>query len=120
MSIFDSILQQVGSEGGAVREIAEKFGIDPSMAEKAIAALGSAHPEPGNTVESASARTGLDAGVLGQIVEQLGGEGGLGRISEQLRNNPQAAGILDMLDRDGDGNPLDDIADIASGLFGKN
>lgn len=118
MSILDGILQQVGSES-AVRGIADKFGIDPSLAEKAVAALGKAHPEPGDTIEAASSRTGIDAGTLGKIVEQLGGDDALSRISEQLKNHPQAAGIFEMLDRDGDGNPLDDIASIAGKLFGK-
>lgn len=119
MSILDGILQQVGSEG-AVRGIAEKFGIDPSLAEKAVAALGQAHPEPGDTIESAASQTGLDSGTLGRIVEQLGGDDALGRISEQLKNHPQAGGIMEMLDRDGDGNPLNDIAGFAGKLFGKS
>ena len=52
------------------------------------------------------AKTGLDAGVLNQIVEQIGGEGSLTQFAS-------------MIDRDGDGNIIDDITDIASGLFGK-
>ena len=119
MSILDSILGQGGSEG-AIGGIAEKFGIDPALAEKAVAALGKAHPEPGDTIQSASAQTGIDSGMLGQILDQIGGECALGQISEQLMYNPKAAGILDMLDRDGDGNPLNDIAGMAGKLFGKN
>ena len=118
MSLLDSIISQAGSDS-AIQAISEKFGIDPSLIETAIAALGKAHAEPGDTVEIASAKTGLDAGILLQIVEQLGGEFVLGEIGDQLRTNPQAAGIMDMLDRDGDGNPLDDIAGIAGSLFGK-
>ncbi len=37
-----------------------------------------------------------------------------------MADNPQLSGIVDMLDRDGDGNPLDDIAGMAKGLFGKD
>ncbi len=36
-----------------------------------------------------------------------------------LKDNPALAGVAGMLDRDGDGNPLDDIAGMASSLFGK-
>jgi hypothetical protein len=118
MNFLDNILGEGGS-GSAIQSISEKFGIDPSLAEAAIAALGKAHPEPGNTVDIASAKTGLDASVLMQIIQQIGGESALGKISEQLQSNPQAAGILNMLDRDGDGNPLDDIAGMASSFFGK-
>lgn len=119
MGLLDGVLGQLGGNldiGG----IASKFGIDPAMAEKAVAALGQSHPEPGDTIAGAAAKTGLDTGTLGQIAEQLGGEGGLAQLSEKLQSNPQAASIFGMLDRDGDGNPLNDIAGIAKGLFGKS
>ena len=119
MGIFDSILGQV-SEHVDVANLASKLGIDPAMAEKAIAALGQAHHEPGDTVAGAAAKTGLDAGVLNSIVAQIGGEGSLGQFAQMLKDNPQASGILGSLDKDGDGNPLNDLAGIAKGLFGKN
>ena len=106
MSLLDGILKNIGGAPDDVANLAAKVGIDPAMAEKAIAALGQSHQMEGDTVELASAKTGLDAGVLGQIVEQIGGEGSLSSFAS-------------MIDRDGDGNPLNDIADIASGLFGK-
>ena len=118
MGIFDSILGQV-SEHADVANMASKLGIDPAMAEKAIAALGQSHAEPGDTIAGAAAKTGLDAGTLNSIVEQIGGEGSLGQFAQMLKDNPQAAGILGMLDRDGDGNPLNDIAGIAGKLFGR-
>ena len=118
MGLFDSILGQAGQHAD-VANMAAKLGIDPGMAEKAIAALGQSHGEPGDTVSGAAAKTGLDAGMLSQIVEQIGGEGSLGQYADALKSNPQAAGILDMLDRDGDGNPLNDVMGMAKGLFGK-
>lgn len=105
MGLFDSILGQVG-DNPTVKNMAEKFGIDPEQAAQAVAALGEAHQEDGDTVELASQKTGLDAGMLNQIKDAIGGEGSLSKFAS-------------MLDRDGDGNPLDDIADMASGLFGK-
>lgn len=103
MSMFDQIL---GAAQGhpALGNMAEKLGIDPAMAERAVAALGEAHQQPGDTIAQAAEKTGLDAGTLGQIVEQIGGEGSLGRFSQ-------------MIDQDGDGNPLDDIAGFAKKLF---
>ncbi|GAA4052418.1 hypothetical protein [Parerythrobacter jejuensis] len=118
MGLFDGILGQA-SEHADVANMAEKLGINPDVAEKAIAALGQSHGEPGDTVEGAAAKTGLDTGVLGQIVDQIGGEGSLGQYADALKDNPKAAGILDMLDRDGDGNPLNDVVGMAKGLFGK-
>ena len=119
MGIFDSILGQV-SQHADVANMASKLGIDPAMAEKAIAALGQAHHEPGDTVAGAAVKTGLDTGTLGRIVEQIGGEGSLGQFAQMLKDNPQASGMLGALDRDGDGNPLNDLAGMAKGLFGKN
>ena len=77
MSMFDTILKGIGGAPDDVANLAEKVGIDPSMAEKAIAALGHAHQLEGDTVEAAAAKTGLPKGTLNQIVEQIGGEGSL-------------------------------------------
>ena len=118
MSLFDTIMGAAGDHS-TVANMAEKLGIDAGTAEKAIAALGKSHTEDGDTVELAAAKTGLDAGMLGTIVSQLGGEGSLTKFNQILNEHPQAKGILGMLDRDGDGNPLNDIAGMASGLFGK-
>ena len=118
MSILDSILRGIGGAPDDVVNLAEKVGIDPAMAEKAIAALGQSHQMQGDTVELASAKTGLPQGTLNQIVEQIGGEGSLMEFANAIKNDPGS--ILGLLDRDGDGNPLNDVAGIAKGLFGKN
>lgn len=52
-------------------------------------------------------------------MKQLGGEDALGEIAGKLGGDSKFSAILGMLDRDGDGNPLDDIAGMAKGLFGK-
>lgn len=106
MSMFDSILRNIGCAPDDITNLAERVGIDPQMAERAIAALGITHEEDGDTVELAAERTGLDTGVLSQIVSQIGGE-------ESLTN------FTGMLDRDGDGNPIDDLTDMAKGLFNR-
>ena len=93
MSILNSILGQIGQHVD-VANMAEKLGIDPAMAEKAIAALGQAHQMEGDTIEVASAKTGLDSGILGQIVEQIGGEGSLGEFARMLKDHPQASGCI--------------------------
>jgi hypothetical protein len=118
MSILNSLFSQFGQQVD-VENMAEKLGIDPAMAEKAITALGVAHQQQGDTIEMAAAKTGLDTGVIGRIVEQIGGEGSLGEFARALKDHPQASGLLATLDRDGDGNPLNDIAGMARGLFGK-
>ena len=107
MSMFDGILKNITGSPDDVANLANKLGIDPAMAETAISALAKAHPMQGDTVELAAARTGMDAGVLGQIVSAIGGEGSLGNFAS-------------MLDLNGDGNPMDDIAGLAGKLFGKS
>ncbi len=118
MGLLDGILGQLG--GANIGGLAEKLGISPEIAEKAVAALGQSHAEPGDTIAGAAAKTGLDASTLSQMMEQLGGEGGLGQIAEKIKDIPALSGVAGMLDRDGDGNPLNDIAGMAKGLFGKN
>jgi ATP phosphoribosyltransferase regulatory subunit HisZ len=105
MAMFDDILGKVGGHPEMVN-MAAKLGISPEQAEKAVAALGEAHQAPGDTIQLAAEKTGLDSGVLSQIVEQIGGEGSLTRFAE-------------MLDADDDGSILDDIMGFASRLFGK-
>ncbi len=119
MSILDGIMKQVAGSPDTVSALAEKVGLDPAMAEKAIAALGASHEAEGDTVELAAEKTGLDTGSLGNIMEQLGGEGALGGIAEGMKGDSNLSGVLNMLDQDGDGNPLDDLAGMAKGLFGK-
>ncbi len=124
MSILDGILKQVSGSPDTVAAIAEKVGIDPEMAEKAVAALGASHAEDGDTIELAAEKTGLDAGALGGIMEQMGGEGALGDLAGKMQGEAgeggALAGIASMLDRDGDGNPINDVMGMAKSLFGKN
>jgi hypothetical protein len=105
VGLFDTIMGAV-EDHPEVTNMASKLGIDPSLAQQAIAALGEAHHQDGDTVELAAAKTGLDQGTLAQVVEQIGGEGSLARFGQ-------------MLDLDGDGNPLNDVAGFAGKLFGK-
>lgn len=104
MGMLDGILGQLG--GGQLNDLGAKLGLSPEQVAAATAALGKAHAAPGDTVATASAATGIGADTLTQLVSGMGGEGTLAKISG-------------MLDQDGDGNPIDDIAGIAGKLFGK-
>jgi len=120
MSILDGLMKQVAGSPDTVASLAEQVGLDPSMVEKAVAALGQSHPEEGDTVELAAGKTGIDASALTGIVSQLGGEGALGDLASKMSGEEGGlSGIMGMLDQDGDGNALDDIAGMASSFFGK-
>ena len=119
MGMFDSILGQV-SQHADIGNLAARVGISPEMAEKAIVALGAAHQQPGDTVQQAADQTGLDTGVMGQIVQQIGGEGSLGEFARMIAASPQAAGILASLDQNHDGSVIDDLGNMAKGFFSKS
>lgn len=118
MGMLDGLLAQVSSNVD-IANLASKVGLSPDQVETAVQALGHAHHAPGDTVETAAANTGLSSDVLQQIVGHIGGEGSLGRFADLLKGQAgAAAGVLGALDKDGDGNPLNDIVGMAGGLFG--
>ncbi|MEA3057344.1 MAG: hypothetical protein QOF34_159 [Sphingomonadales bacterium] len=93
MSILNSILGQV-SDNATVQNLAAKVGITPEQAEQAIAALGQAHAQPGDTVQTAAQNTGLPTDKLAQIVEHIGGEGSLGQFASLLESQGGMASLL--------------------------
>lgn len=119
MSLLDSLLGQLGGNID-IAGIAQKVGLDPATAQTAIAALSQAHGQDGDTVETAAAQSGIDSGTLNQVVGALGGESGLGQVAQMLQSNPQILSTMTgLLDRDGDGNAMNDVLGFAKGLFSK-
>ncbi len=117
MSILNSILGQVGGTDG-LANLAAKVGLSPEHVESAVQALAKHHQMQGDTAEGAAAATGLPLDKMQELIAQIGGEGALGKFATMLQADG-AAGIMGMLDRDGDGNPLNDLTGMASGFFGK-
>lgn len=93
MSIFNSLLGQV-SDNATVQNLAEKVGLSPEQVESAVAALGQAHGQEGDTVETAAENTGLPADKLQEIVGHIGGEGSLGRFASLLGSDEDGSGIV--------------------------
>jgi len=93
MSLLDSILGQV-SENATVQNLAAKVGLTPEQVESAVAALGKAHVEEGDTVQTASESTGLPTDKLNQIVDHIGGEGSLGRFASLVEGEGGLSGVL--------------------------
>jgi hypothetical protein len=118
MGMLDGLLGQITGNLD-VAGLAAKVGLSPAQVESGMAALGKAHAEPGDTVADASAATGLPTDKLQDLVGQMGGEGALGKLSSMLGGGAAGGGIMGMLDRDGDGNPLNDVTGMLGGLLGK-
>lgn len=93
MSLLDNVLGQV-SETGTIKNLAAKVGLTPEQAESAIAALGQAHGQEGDTVQTAANATGLPTDKLNEIVTQIGGEGALSRFSSLLQSEGGLAGAV--------------------------
>lgn len=96
MSILDGILSQVAGNAN-VASLAGKVGLSPQQVEMALAALGQAHQQPGDTVTQASQQTGLPEDKLSQIVGHLGGEGALGSIANTLAQQGSGLGSISNL-----------------------
>ncbi len=106
MGILDGILGQITGNAD-VANLAAKVGLSPEHIESAVAALAKFHPAAGDTAEAAAAHTGLPLDKIQEVLNHIGGEGALAKYAG-------------MLDQDGDGNPINDVMGMASGLFGKN
>lgn len=104
MGLLDGLLGQVAGNVD-ILNLAEKIGLTPDQVEAAVAALGRAHPEPGDTIGTAAANTGLPIDKLQDIVAHIGGEGALGRFASLLAEQGDAGGLL---------------GGLASKLFGKD
>lgn len=105
MSMFDGILGQV-TQNVDLKNLAAKIGLSPEHVESAVQALGKSHQQQGDTAEGAAAATGLPLEKIQEIMSHIGGEGTLAKYAG-------------MLDKDGDGNPLNDITGLVGGFLGK-
>ena len=130
MGMLDDLLAQAGGNIDSAG-LAGKAGLDPAMVEGALGQLLPQIADPAvnnaQAVAEVAGNTGLNAGALGALLPQLlqavQGAGGQGDALEQvmagLNGGGGAGGLLGqvggMLDRDGDGNPINDII----GMFGK-
>jgi hypothetical protein len=87
MRIFDGLLSQVGAHVGTTT-IAKRVGIPPEKVEMAIAALGVAHCQPGDTIEIAADASGMRSNHLHRVAGELGGETALGNLATLLGRGP--------------------------------
>lgn len=117
MAMLDSLLAQAGNID--LNGLAAKVGLNGdqlrSGAESIIGRITGRGESPEQAAEGAAAETGLPLGNLQALAPMLSGL--LSQIDvSSLLSNP--SGLLSGLDRDGDGAVMDDLSDMARGLFG--
>lgn len=101
-NMFDGILGNLGN----IDELAARVGVSPDQFQNLAQSLqgqvadGTSHAE---ALQAMATQHGLSLESLQGVFAEGGALGSLGS----------------MLDRDGDGNPMDDIAGFASGLFNR-
>ena len=76
-----------------------------------------------SAITETAAETGIDAsklqGLLPEMASQFGEDGEEGFLSKLSGDDGLLGKVGGFLDRDGDGNPLNDITDMAKGFFKK-
>lgn len=104
MGMLDGLIGQV-MQSHEVTNLAAKVGLTPDQVAAAVTALTQAHPQPGDTVQTAADSSGLPTDKLNEVLGHLGGEGALTRFSSILNGQSGAGGML---------------GGIASSIFGKS
>ena len=103
--MFDNIIGKLGG----LEAIAAQIGVTPEQMQALMAEI-SAKIGSGETSVAALAETAAEHGVSADKLQQLmAGFGGPEAIMGQIGS---------LFDRDGDGNPANELSGIAKGLFG--
>jgi hypothetical protein len=125
MSLLDTLLQQAGGSD-ALAGLAGKLGLPADQ----VQSLGNsllAKMQGGASAEQAAADTAAEAGVdadqlhamVPAIADHVGADGADGLMAKLGGTGGILGSVGAMLDRDGDGSPLNDVLGMAKGLFGK-
>jgi hypothetical protein len=103
------MLDQFLNAAGGLEGIAAKLGVTPEQMQALMTEIGGKIAQ-GETNVAALATTAAEHGVSAdKLQELLSGFGGPEAIMGQLGS---------LFDRDGDGNPMGELANLAKGLFG--
>ena len=125
MSMLDGILGQLG---GALNldDLAGKIGMTTDELKQGGEALFSklsSGENPAEAVQQAAAESGVDASklqeLLPSIAEKFGMDGQDGLLSKLTGEGGMLSSVTGFLDRDGDGNPINDVTDMIGGFFKK-
>jgi len=99
--MFDGILGNLGN----VEELAARVGVTPEQFQNLAGSL-QGHLQGGATHADALQQTAADHGVSLESLQGVFQQGGA------------LSGLTGLLDRDGDGNPINDLGNLAKGFLG--
>lgn len=121
MSLLDGLLGRAGTID--LDALAKQVGLSPddlrSGGEALLGKLAGGGQDATQAAMGAASETGLPLDKLQALLPALAEQLGQGGVDGPLARLTGEGGILGALDRDGDGNPLNDIAGMAKGLFNR-
>jgi hypothetical protein len=121
MGILDGLL---GNAAGNIdiADLASKVGLTPddlkNGAESMLSKLAGGSHDAASAATATAAETGISLDSLTSLLPTLAASFGHADVGGLLGSLQGSGGLLSSLDKDGDGNPLNDIAGMAKGLFG--
>lgn len=126
MKLFDNLMGML-PENLKLDDLAQKVGLNvdelKTAGESLFTKLKDGSVDKATAIREAAAETGIDAEKLKNLMpamaEKLGLDGE-GSLMDKLNGENGLLGkVTGMLDRDGDGNPLNDLTNMAKGFFKK-
>jgi len=126
MSMFEKIMDML-PENFSIDDIAEKAGMTADEAKKGGEALfgklRDGSTDKMTAIREAAAEAGVDPeklkGLLPAMAEKAGLDGE-GSLMDKLTGDDGLLGkVTGLFDRDGDGNPINDLTNMAKGFFKK-
>jgi len=108
---------------GNLDDIAARVGIPPEQIQSVTESLGARIQGGAGQTEALAATAsehGLSLEKLQGVLAGLGGTGALERIGIDPAKGDILGQVTGFLDKDGDGNAIDDLTDMAKGFFGRN
>lgn len=121
MGLLDGLLGQAGNID--IDAIANQIGLSPDElrtgGELLLGKLAGGGQDATQAAMGAASETGLPLDKLQALLPALAAQFGQGGVEGLLGKLTGEGGIMGVLDQDGDGNPLNDLAGIAKGLFNR-
>jgi hypothetical protein len=125
MSMLDNLLNML-PENVNLQSVSEKLGLSVDELQNGGSALFErikGGEDVTSAVSSVAGETGIDAeklkGLVPEMAQQFGAGGEEGFLSQLTSGDGMLGKLGGMLDRDGDGNPINDLTNMAKGLFSR-